>query len=275
MNSFDIIDAAGFGYKTVWQERAYLAKLAIVPVMIKIACAVVVIYLGYGDNFLRQGLISLPAAFAEGWLLAQFMRTLLLLERWPIILKEEPSDQEMSALLLRARGIISSTLTFALIALIGYGMKAVYLGFYQMADAAGTTAPDAQAQANPLMFIPAFLLIIATIWLFRLLWLYIPVVVLMPMGEFLKRLGGLMASFRMVGVFMIGMVPCFLLGIVLANVFTNIVGGPETDIGRFVLMLVTVFIETLINLITTASMVYFLRGILPKHPAALPDFGKD
>lgn len=274
MKAFDLIDSASFGYKTVWQERRYLLKLAFVPVFIKLACTVVVFVFGYQDNFLRQALITLPASFAEGWLLAQFLRTLLLLERWPIMLPEDVSERHMAALLVRARGIMSSTIMFAIITFAAYGLKEIYAMFYDMAGAGEEKSADAPP-GNPMLFIPAMLLIFLSIWAFRYLWLYIPVVVLMPMGEFLKKLGGFMASIKMMGVFLVSMVPCFILAMVLSTFLTSLVGGPESDIGRFVMVMVSVVIETLISVITTASMVYALRDILPKHPLAVPDINKE
>lgn len=275
MKSFDIIDSASFGYRTVWAERRYLAKLAVIPVMIKLVCAVVIFALGYETNFLRQGLVSLPAAFAEGWLLAQFLRTLLLHERWPIYLTEEPNDQQMSALLIRARGIMSATIMYALITLVAYGIKEVYAQFYAIAEGAGKTAADGEmVDGNPMMFIPALAMIYFSIWIFRLLWLYIPVVVLMPVRDFLAQIKGFVISLKMMAIFLVSMVPCLLLAILLSNVLTSLVGGFETDQGRFVVVVINVLIETIVNLIATASMVYAFRHILPKHPKALPDLEK-
>lgn len=279
MKAFDLIDSVSFGYKTVWQERQYLMKLAAVPILIKLACTVIVFAFGYQDNYLRQALITLPASFAEGWVLAQFLRTLLLLERWPIMLGDTISDSQMSALLLRARGIMSSTIMFVLITFCAYGVKEVYALFYEMAGGpvtpgGETTAPADRPQGNPLLFIPAVILIYLSIWVFRYLWLYIPVVVLMPVGDFLKKIGGFMASLRMMGVFLISMVPCFVIALVLTNLVTALVGGPDSDIGRFIMVIVSVMVELLISVLTTASMAYALRHVVPKHPQALPDLHK-
>ncbi len=274
MKAFDLIDSASFGYKTVWQERRYLLKLAFVPVFIKLACTVVIFAFGYQDNFLRQALITLPASFAEGWLLAQFLRTLLFLERWPILLPEDVTERHMSALLLRARGIMSSTIMFVLITFAAYGLKEIYAMFYDMAGVDETAQNPEVPPGNPMLFIPAMILVFLSLYAFRYLWLYIPVVVLMPMGQFLTKLGGFIASIKMMGVFLISMVPCFILAMILSTFLTALVGGPESDIGRFVMVMVSVVIETLISLITTASMVYALRSILPKHPAALQDIEK-
>lgn len=277
MKGFDLIDSASFGYKTVWQERKYLIRLAMVPVLIKLISTVVIFSLGYEDDYIKQGLISLPAAFAEGWLLAQFLRTLLMQERWPIMVSDPITDSQMSALLLRARGIMASTILFALITFLAYGFKEIYLVFYNMSG--GNLEPDSaaaeQAAANPIYLIPAFLLIVASVWVFRYMWLYIPAAVLMPLGEFLKKIGGIMASIRMMGVFLVSVMPCMILAVLVSNIVAAIVGGADSDIGRFSLVIVSVIFETLISVLTTAAMAYALRYIVPKHPSALPDIGKE
>lgn len=276
MKGFDLIDSASFGYKTVWQERKYLARLAIVPIVIKLICTVVVFSFGYEENFLRQGLIFLPAAFAEGWLLAQFLRTLLNLERWPTKLSDTISDAQMSALLLRARGIMAATILFALTAFLTYGLKEIFLVFYTMSG--GSLDPNSvaaeQVPPNPLYFIPAFILIVASIWIFRYMWLYIPASVLMPLGDFLKKIGGIMASVRMMGVFLVAVMPCAILFIFLSKIVIVLSGTADSNFAQFLILIIGVLIDTLISLLTTASMAYALRFIVPKHPQALTDIDK-
>jgi hypothetical protein len=272
MMQTDFIDAISFGYREVWRERAYLMKLAFVPIMIKFASTVVVYSFDMEDNFIRQGLVALPGLFAEGWLLAQFLRTLLMQERWPIYLEEPPSDQKMAALLLRARGIMSSAILYALISFLAYGMKQVMFYFMPADDAADKTAAQ---DPNPLLFIPAVALIYLSIWIFRFMWLYIPVAVLMPMGDFLKKLGGFMASIKMIGIFLVTLVPCLFVAITLSKIFGTIVGGVDTAQGSFIALIIHVIMETIIGLISTASMAYALRNIVPHHPAALKDINHE
>lgn len=276
MKGFDLIDSAGFGYKTVWDERKYLMRLALIPLVIKLISTVVVFSLGYEEDFIMQGLITLPAAFAEGWLLAQFLRTLLMQERWPIMVDDPITDSQMSSLLLRARGIMSGTILFALITFLAYGFKQVYLIFYNMSGGSlepGSPAAE-QAAANPIYFIPALFLIFASIWVFRYMWLYIPATVLMPLGDFLKKIGGLMASVRMMGVFLVSVMPCMILAVLFSNLAAALLGGAESDVGRFALVIISVIFEILISIITTTAMAYALRHIVPKHPAALQDIDK-
>ncbi len=126
--TFNIMDAAGYGYYRVWTERAYLLKLALIPLMIKFACTIALLVLGFQDNILRQGLVLLPGVLAEGWVLAQFLRTLLKDERWPTYLPAEIDDKVLDRLLLRARGIVAAVLAYGLIALASYALRYLVFG---------------------------------------------------------------------------------------------------------------------------------------------------
>lgn len=276
MFNFDFIDAASFGYRAVWLERKYLFRMALIPILIKFACTVAIFALGYETNFLRQGLIMLPAMFAEGWLLAQFLRTLLLFERWPIVLKHEPSEAEIEALLIRARGIMACTIMYVLISFLDYGIKEgaqyLYAHYYAAAEQAASSGKAVvPTRTDTLMLIPSLVLLLGGLWAFRFIWLYIPLAVLMRVGIFLRVLGGYMASVRMLGLFLICIVPCTLLAFFLTSFIVSVTGGPESDLSKFLLLMISVIAETIAWLIATAAMAYACRDILPKHPKALPD----
>jgi len=96
---FNMMDAAGYGFYRVWTERHYLLKLATIPLLIKFACMITVMVLGIQGNILRQGLVLFPGVLAEGWVLAQFLRTLLKGERWPTILPPDIDDTLLDKLL--------------------------------------------------------------------------------------------------------------------------------------------------------------------------------
>ncbi len=177
------MDATGYGYHRVWRERAYLLKMAIIPLLIKFACTIAVFAMGIEDNFLRQGLVMLPADFAEGWLLAQFLRTLLTDERWPIVLDKMPDERMMSRLLTRARGIVSATLIYVLVSMAGNIM--LFGSFAMLGDSAFGPLKDAENRdvagdavrqsenidaLGTVMFVPSVLALIGLIWAFRLFW---------------------------------------------------------------------------------------------------------
>lgn len=281
--SFDMIDAAGYGYVRVWNERSYLLRLAFFPVLIKFIGVIIAYALDYQDDLLRRGLLVLPATFAEGWVLAQFLRTLLMEERWPQTLPKEPDDETVARLLLRARAIISSTLIFVLIqmiaTIIGWVILQMDSAVNDMVAAQKSGAappPSEQFEFFPhLMFLPIVAFLVGSFWAFRLIWLNIPYAVLMPGRIYLARLGGMMASVRMIGLFLVCVIPCSVLASVISqSIFSQ--SGAETaatapPIAQFVVMAITAVTDMVTALISTAAMAYAMRNILPHTPDALQD----
>ena len=280
--NFDLIDAAGYGYHRIWAERTYLMRLALIPLILKFACAVLAHSLGYSEDFLRRGLIMLPSVFAEGWVLAQFLRTILMGERWPMPLPERGDEAAFARVILRARGIISSTLVYVLISVISTvlawgafemnGMTQAVVD--QQAGVAPVAEEVAPAGGNPILLIPAVAAILLSIWSIRLLWVYIPYAVLMPARTYLKKLGGFMASVRLAGLFLICMVPINVLAVMLVQGLMSPYGKSLADAPDYVSFLV-IFIGALTDLVVgiliTAAMAYALRTIVPHHPDALKD----
>lgn len=279
---FNIMDATGYGFHRVWRERAYLLKMAIIPLLIKFGCTIAVFAMGIEENFLRQGLVMLPADFAEGWLLAQFLRTLLMDERWPIILDKMPDERGMARLLTRARGIVSATLIYVLVSMAGNVM--LFGSFAMLGDTAFDPAKTAEGKnmANTaenidalgtVMFIPSVLGLIGLIWAFRLFWLHIPFSVLMPVGEYLAAVKGFMTSVRMMLLYFCCMSPVMFLAVVLSRFFYGAFGdGGDDMVARFLTILVSSFADVIVSLIAVTAMAWSLRNFLPKSSKAFADF---
>jgi hypothetical protein len=288
--NFDIMDSAGYGYYRVWTERAYLLKLAIVPLLIKFTCMVVVMVMELDNNILRQGLVLLPADLAQGWVLSQFLRTLLMGERWPTVLPETMDERILDRLLLRARGIVAGTLSYVLIAMVGYIIRYLVFGVV-MGDAPVTeegianalSADDNATDAanavplNPIYFIPLAAFIVAMFWGFRLMWVYIPFAVLMPLRDYLRALGGMMASLKMIALLLCSMAPVMFVFVMVSRFVFSLIhslGDGGDDISQFLVIMLAVLSDTLIALVTTASFVWAMRGFLPKNPDVLKDLPK-
>jgi hypothetical protein len=278
--NFDLIDAAGYGYHRVWAERQYLIRLAFIPLILKFACAVLAYSLGYTDDLLRRGLIILPAVFAQGWVMAQFLRTLLMEERWPMPLPERGDEAAFARVILRARGIVSSTLVFVLINLAS---TVLAWGAFEL-DRVAQGVVDQQAAvpsgdaenpgANMLLFIPAVAAIFLSLWSIRLLWVYIPYAVLMPIGTYLKRLGGFMASIRLAGLYLICMVPLNVLAMMMVQGLLTSSGATLDNVPAyisFISIFLGVITDFIVGLLATAAVAYAMRGIIPHHAEALKD----
>src|SRR5687768_12463602 len=104
MAQFDIITASTKSYKTCWQARPYLLKLALPPFLIKVACLVFAAAFAEKGETVSFLFFMLPALFAEGWMLSHFVRYLQLGQTWPF----RPTgdfDADMGMLSVRARGV--------------------------------------------------------------------------------------------------------------------------------------------------------------------------
>lgn len=286
------MDAAGYGFYRVWAERSYLLKLMIIPIIIKFACMISVMALGFEGNTLRQGLIMLPGIIAEGWVLSQFLRTVLKNERWPTVIPNDIDDKLLDKLLYRARGIVASTLAYALIGLSAYFIRYITLGLItgdfganspttseEISDMLDTTdaASGKGLHLNPALFLPLIGLLIAMFWGFRLMWIYIPLSVLMPINDYLKALGGMMASVKMMILYFCTMTPVMFLTIMISRVVyttADSLGGDGGEAGRFIMVLVAMFAETLVALVSTSAFVYAMKDFLPKTTDLLKDLPK-
>lgn len=290
--NFNMMDAAGYGFYRAWVERAYLLKLMMIPLIIKFACMISVTALGVEGNTLRQGLIMFPGIIAEGWVLAQFLRTLLKNERWPTVLPNDIDDKLLDKLLTRARGIIASTLAYALIGLSAYFIR--YITFGLVTGDFGANSPTTSEeistmlndvdgadgkgfQMNSALFLPLLGLTVLMFWAFRLMYVFIPLSVLMPIKDYLKALGGMMASVKMLVLYFCTMTPIMFVTIMISRVVFTMadnLGEVGDGAGRFVMIFVAMFAEILVALVSTTAFVYAMKDFLPKDTDLLKDLPK-
>lgn len=291
--SFNIMDAAGYGYYRVWVERDYLFRLALVPFLVKFACTVAIFALELDDNVLRQGLVMLPAMFAEGWVIAQFLRTLLMNERWPIVFPKTPDLRLVDKLLSRARGIIASVLSYVLLGMLAYFLRYTLFEFLPSeqeitevqqggADSddlfiprdGGAESMGAGGAIGFVALLPAVLSIVVSVWLFRFMWIYIPLAVLMPLKGYVRALSGFMSSVYLLILFFSCMAPASFLAVMLIRVvyMATGTGSGSEMVGHFLAVFLSVAAEILVGLVTTAAFAWAMRGFLPRAKGTFSDF---
>ncbi len=267
MASYDVTDSAMKGYTLVWNERAYLFRLAIFPLFIKFVCATTVIVNGFEFDFIKHALLMLPSYFADGWVMSHLVRLIYLDQRWPFR-PTGNAQTDMTVLRDRAGGIMAGTVFFALIEFLKTGL----MGFmFVAATPPGKTPaqlPEAvaatpMAPSSPYTVLVGLALIVLTIWMVRYLWLYIPAAAGFSGREFLRRVGGLMGSIRLLGVWMICTVPILFGFIMVASMFLGPFQTPQglPPAAEFIMNGFRVVIVMLTTLITTAGMSYVIRGM--------------
>lgn len=272
MASYDVTDSAIKGYVLVWQERRYLFKLAIFPLLIKFVCAMTVIVNGLEFDFVKQALLMLPSYIADGWVMSHLVRLVYLDQRWPFRPSGHPQN-DMAALRDRARGIMAGTICFALVEFLKTG----YFGMFFTLMAPPGTVPGQPPVALPppdvtmsgVAAVLALALMVLTIWSVRYLWLYIPAAAGFSGRDYLKRVGGLMGSVRLLGAWMICAVPLLFSFIMVVSLFLSPFQTPQgfPPALDFLMNALRVAVSMVAGLITTAGMAYVIRTIFQSAQA--------
>ncbi|MDP7142864.1 MAG: hypothetical protein QF692_07735 [Alphaproteobacteria bacterium] len=261
MSSIDIIDAAGDGYRFVWRERTYLARLALFPILIKLICFNLVYSFGFEQNFIAQALVLLPSFFADGWMLAHVARTILVDHRWPF----RPSgnmDKDMVKLQERALGILRGTLVFVFTEFLITGVVGIVKRYFEIDFA------QAIKDENMAMIFVLMLAISTTIWTFRFLWLYIPAAVNFPIRTFILKLGSFSTSLYLIGLWLVCFLPLlFAFNILVSVLFPGLVENGTAGVSAFedaAFKSLRVLLDTAVIILTTASMTFAFKQLYQK-----------
>ncbi len=268
MASFDIIDAAGYGYQLAWREKRYLGRLATVPVFVKFCCLLVMI--GWGDNHLRSALILIPSFFADGWMLSHYVRLIFLDQRWPFRPGGDPAAdrQEVQA---RAADLMAGTLYFVVSSFLVAGQSA---WFYHLRDQASELAKNNIPPSTDMAV--AFLAsAVLSVWAFRFTWFFILAVLGYNLRQCMRDLRGIAVSFYMFGAYLVCVVPTvgleYLVGSMAAMPYN--LSHPATLPLTFEIFLALLdsIADTVVVLIVTGEMSYAFYEMLKKKSGPAND----
>lgn len=252
MANLDIISAAGSAYRKSWEARHYLLRLMAVPVALKIITYTIASLYADGSYLLFM-LILLPALIAEGWMLAHFIRFLVLGQTWPF----RPTgdiESDRPALLVRARGVLSGMIVFVLInmaiGLLSHFVTEV-MGPYMPVNG---TPPDNIPAVIPLL---SFVLLGLMFWGFRFLWLHIPFSLNMDFRQFVSTVRGASLTVRLIALWLLCFVP-FLLAI---QIFAPLLTVLPQDVARFAVTILSILVDTAKSIVTVAGMTFAFREL--------------
>ncbi len=256
MAQFDLIVAAGKAYQTSWQERKYLFRLALVPFLVKAFCYLLSFSLGYEENLLMMTLLLLPAYFTEGWMLAHYVRLLVLGHRWPF----RPTGNlqaDLPILKSRARGVMGGLLVYVLISMALGGITAF------MAHFTGALPDPAQdpSSVRPEIMIGMIGLMIFMVWAFRFLWLYIPYSLNLNADTYLHAVKGYASSLPLIGVWLVCIMPFFMA----MQLFNKMAHSMGDNVASFVFVLLILVFDTIRSLVATAGITYGLQEVFQKN----------
>ena len=208
---FNVVDSSAKGYKFLWDNWRILLPYAALPFFIKLGCFAAVIILGARDNILRQGLVMLPAYFAEGILVALTIRMALGLvgTRPNLFAADDPATKTA----LDRHSLLAAAIVYTLTQLF----FVFIMQLVEMNAAPQSSAADAPPNASGVIL--GIITLAVTLWAVRLSWLYVPTALGYSMKHFLHVLKPFMTSIYMLGIMVICTVP---LGVVMLLILETI-----------------------------------------------------
>ena len=257
MANFDFIDVTNRGYHFMWKKRQEIVRLMLVPAAIKFVLFIAIVFLGFQDNYLRQGLVLLPGYFAEGWFLASVVRLAVLGEHWPRALTGDRQD-DMTLIESRKHAMTVSILIYALIKIV----SAVIVGSAMLSyDSQGEEATQAVPLGGMLDFyLVALAGFMILIWAFRYMWVYIPPALGYGVKDFLMTIRGFKSSFQLMGVWIISFSPVFIVLMVVTDTLETVfpTATLTSEHAPFVILFAgfQTAIELFVSGVTSAAVAY-------------------
>jgi hypothetical protein len=257
MARVDIIQIIGMAYQKTWGERRYLLPMLVVPLLIKYFFFTIGDIAVEDDNLLRFSLIMIPGTFAEGWLLAHWVRTIVVGHRWPF----RPTGDDaadIKQLKLRGRGVLSGAVAFTLINMLMAGYFSFFMRYIPM-----ELNPD---EPDPTVALMGVFMMIATVMFFRYIWFYVPLSVNTQPKLFLKAVQPISVTFKLLGIWLVFVVPAvFLLQIIGSVLGMDIGDGSGTE--KNILLdnlfnIIRLFVDMAKNLVCTAGMTFAIMQLL-------------
>ena len=262
MFKFDFIDASAAAYRFAIIEHRSIYQMAIIPLMVKLACFVIITMAGLDEHFLKQGFILIPSYFLEGWLLGQVLRLAILGERWPASLS---GDLSKDASLLHERKIClqACTAMYVLMKVITTGVAG-----WSLHESGYLEDPTAMEEPDAISFFAAFAILVTAIWLFRLLWLYIPLALGQTMNGFLDSIKPYSSSIYMLGTWILCSVPVAFLLLTLTQMIGTALGledGQEpTLLFTYIVIVLQAVLELFVAIVSTIAMAYTIGNLTKK-----------
>ncbi|MGH1399033.1 MAG: hypothetical protein ACRBCT_07455 [Alphaproteobacteria bacterium] len=204
MAKFDVMDATKYGYATAWGRRADIMRHVMTPLLVKIGALAAVLFLGLEQNYLRQGLVMLPAFFAEGFLVAYILRMVFLGDDIP---RDVRAIDINTARDLVAGMIVYVLIKLALAFMVGMTLSQMDLQGAMLEGAAPDSAGEDVPPPNMGTLLAPLFIFGFTIWAFRFLWLYIPVALGQRLDDFWERISGFKSSLPMFACWMMCLLP--------------------------------------------------------------------
>lgn len=258
MAPFNTIDCAQYAYQLVWRERRYLMKLALVPLVIKLAFFMLSLMYGESGNIIRMSLLLIPAYFAEGWMLCHFVRLMTNGQRWPYVLSGDDA-KDLKAAKERGRPLLAGIIGFVLINL----SIAMYFHVFSTLMPPEFVAGEVMDPEDvpPGMFLNMTLMMTFVLLAFRFVWLYVPLAARMNPLNYIRKTNGIGLSARMVGLWLLCFVPTMVTMQMILSIFIS--ADMQGSIGAdLALAVIRIVFDTIKNILVTAGITVAILHIM-------------
>ncbi len=264
MTGFDFINSASKGYEFIWQERKYLSHVVFPVFFVKIACLLAVYSFNVQDQYLLQGLISMPGFVLEAIFIIGLIRYFLYREPifiWGKLIPPPKSDikpEVQSGYLTRKQCIKGGIALYLLMRIIEIVLLGVSLETMPHSQPIEMSEEELMKISPAMTSLIIFTILIMFAWLFRFFWLFIPIASGYPISYYLKKIPGIRISTGMIATWIICSLP-------LMTVFSSIIQAISS--GDDILSIISTAIikaiaEIIIISVQVIAMTYGIYKIL-------------
>jgi len=262
---FDMIESSGIGYHYLYHEREYLLKLIALPFVIKFLTTLVLSLFGENISYFSACLVIIPSLFAEGWLLAQVIRSFAFNERWPMMLSGE-TDADKAKLLNRQTSIIAAIVTYVLVHMIFYAVQSALMISPEDFELLATLSNGGELPADAdISYMPIFLglgLVFTLIFWFPLIWLHIPAAANIYFKDFYMTIVKQRMALRIIGCYIICLMPFLAALAIIRNVIVTAfsIDLAEKSLAETVFLgSISEFTSLLVGIVSTVAITHGIR----------------
>ncbi len=272
MASFDFIEASSKALEFVWDKRAYLARVAVPVVYVKVACILMVFVMNAQQAYLLTGILTMPGVVLEALFVIGVLRFYLYNESIFIWGKATPVPEGREDVtpyrgpLTRLQSIQAAIAIYLLIKVVLTAIVNASLDYASKISEMKEAAPVAEpSDPSFAVFVIMALWITFLVWTFRFLWLFIPPTLGLSVRGVLKHIRGLESSVFMVAAWMTCVIPVGMVMMMSMGVGVSIFGEgtPATIVLNALLQ---AGFEVIILAVSAIAITYGFREMIYGKP---------
>ncbi len=267
MAKFDFIESSVRGYDFVWSEKSYLTRVAVPVVFIKMICWLTVYVLKIEDDLALQGLIFMPSYMVEALFCVGVIRYALYGESIMIWGRAQPVPEDgvqpkaYSGYYSKLQCYYGGIAIYCLI-------KVIYMFMAAVLDSIPAPEPpadlDNRAAGSYVLSMFAMIGALSVMaWAFRLVWLYIPIAMGIPLQGFLRVIRGFQSSFYMLLLWLVCLLPIATVAGI-AFIITASIFGDNMPASILVIYALTSIAEVVMIAVQTVAMTHAIKYIFKK-----------